>query len=184
MLGNSTEARPGNGVERAVERHQEIGRDPPVEAEPDQERRPRRMADDQVRAEVEAVEEVAQGARHPRQGEPRGGERVGEAVARQVRGNDPEPRRQERHQPTPGMGGGPRAVEQQHGRGPVLPHFLDVPREAGGRDEAARLPVRPVGALALPAGSFGGRAHAGTLYSLADRIAALIAPASAWGRGR
>ena len=171
--------------QRAVERHQQVGIDAPVEAHPREHRRTGRMADREPRVQAESGDEVAHRLGHPWQGEPARGQRIGEAVARQIGRDDPEPFREKRCQTAPGMGRGAGAVQEQQAGRIRLAEFLHVPAQACGLHEAARRPVRPIAAVALPIRPvvFGGQGQRGP-QAVAARTAALTLPASAWGSGQ
>ena len=151
--GEEVAGHAAQGQQGAVEADQAPGGDEPVEAHARQDGGPSGVTHHQVRGLAEAVQQPAQGLGHPGQGEVPRRRRGGEAMAGQIRRQDFEVLRQQGSEPAPGMGGGARAMDQQQA-GP-LAHYLQVPAHPSLDGEATRLPVGPVAALALPAGSLG-----------------------------
>ena len=184
--GKEDVGEPRKGRERPVDRHEQVGGDAPVEAHPGKHRRPRRVAHREARRQPELRRQIADRLGHPRQGEPPAGQRIGEAVARQIGCDDPEFLRQQGRQTPPRMGGGAGAVQEQEHGCVRRPKFLQVPPEPRGLHEAARGAVGPVAAVALPFRPVfvvAGQGQA-DFQAVAARTAALRLPASAWGSGQ
>ena len=137
--------------ERAVDRHQQVGGDAPVEAHPREHRGAGRVADGEARRQAEPGDEVAHRLGHAGQGETAGGQRIGESVARQIGCHHAEPPfRQKRRQPSPGMGRGAGTVQEQQAGRLGRAEFLQVPAQARRVHKAARGPMRPVAPVAVP----------------------------------
>ena len=140
--------RPRNGSSAPFRLTSSLGRDPAVQAHPDQDRSAGRVADGHVRAHVERRQQRRPAPRAmPGSDRPVGRRHRGEAVAGQVGRDHGEALGQQRREVAPGMGGGAGAVDQQErpGRCPSL----HVPAQAGragrsGWPRGSASPARPV----------------------------------------